>query len=235
MVTHEKTINQCLLHEIDKHQNTIVSLNKQIDEWRTKHKEVEIKKTDIENSHAVLKREYEKSEKEAVKLREEKLALMQDILELKKEVGEYQKKNASMLEEIEFMKQKEFERIQQLDLDDIDLISEFSKLGIREKSKQTNMSKINPLVPKLDLTKVFEWRESQDKIEKKNAIKQHVKEDLDENIELSIRDEYVGTNLDAENYEEPSSIADTFKEYYPQGITIDSSKTISVIRKEKLF
>jgi len=34
-----------------------------------------------------------------------------------------------MLEEIEFLKQKEIERIQQLDLDDIDLVSEISQIG----------------------------------------------------------------------------------------------------------
>lgn len=83
MVTHERTINQCLLNEVDKLQITVVSLKKDIDEWKAKAKELEISKTDITNSHNVIKRELEKSQKEAAKTREEKLALMQDILQLK--------------------------------------------------------------------------------------------------------------------------------------------------------
>ena len=97
------------------------------------------------------------------------------------------------------------------------------------------ISRVNPLVPKLDFTKIFEWRDKQNRIEKENAIKQWVQQELDEDIELSIREEYVGSELDHENYEEPTSIAQTFKRYYPSGGTIDSSKTISVMRKEVLM
>lgn len=34
------------------------------------------------------------------------------------------------------------------------------------------ISRVNPLVPKLDFTKIFEWRDKQNRIEKENAIKQ---------------------------------------------------------------
>lgn len=232
MVTHEQTISQCLLNEIDKHKLTIGNLKKEIDEWRTKHKEVEISKTDIENSFNKLKRESDKNEKEFSKLREEKLKLMQDILEIKKEIGELQSKNESMIEEIQFLKNKEIERIKNLDLDDLDLVSDFSKLGIRLPDNKKSLSRVNPLVPKLDFTKIFEWRENQNKIEREEAIKHQIQQELDEDIELSIRDEYVGSEIDHDLYEEPNSIAEEYLQDYPTGKSIDSNKTISVMRKE---
>ena len=92
MISHEKTINQWLLNEVEKLKNSIIDQKKEIDEWKTKSKELEISKTDLENSNATMKRDIEKWQKESAKIREEKLNLMQDILQLKKSIGEYQEK-----------------------------------------------------------------------------------------------------------------------------------------------
>ena len=54
-----------------------------------------------------------------------------------------------MLEEIEFMKQREIERIQQLDLDDIDLISHSSNIGKANcKHSHYNLNPYSSLRPK---------------------------------------------------------------------------------------
>lgn len=108
------------------------------------------------------------------------------------------------------MKQMEIERIQHLDLDDIDLISRYSEF-VKGRNNFQNGSKPNPLVPMLDFTKIFEWRDKQNELDKEEALKQKIRQQLDEDIELSVREDFIKEDMNAEHYEEPSSIADSYK------------------------
>ena len=143
--------------------------------------------------------------------------------------------NAALLEELEFIKQKEIERIQQLDLDDIDLISRYNEYWNNKDLSNLEKSKPNPLVPKLDFTKIFEWRAKQNAVDQQEAIRHRIREQLDDDIELSIRGGYGENALNAEHYEEPSSLEDTFKKFYPEGETMNSQNTTTLLRKEELF
>ena len=51
---------------------------------------------------------------------------MKKLFYLNKELNNYKTKNSKLVEKLDFLKQKEFDRLQNLELDDIDLISRYS-------------------------------------------------------------------------------------------------------------
>ena len=67
---------------------------------------------------------------------------------------------------------------------------------MRLRNKQA--SKLNPLVPALNLTTIINARDEKNNKELKEALKLKIKEELDDDIELSIRKDFV--NDDLENY-----------------------------------
>ena len=67
---------------------------------------------------------------------------------------------------------------------------------MRLRNKQS--SKLNPLVPALNLTTIINARDEKNNKEHKEALKLKIKEELDDDIELSIRKDFV--NDDLENY-----------------------------------
>ena len=72
-------------------------------------------------------------------------------------------------------------------------------------------------------------------MDEQDAIRLRIREQLDDEIELSIRGGYGEERLNAELYEEPVSLESTFKKYYPEGDTINSQNTTTIIRKEDLY
>jgi len=120
---------------------------------------------------------------------------MQDFDLLNERCQEYEVLNLKMKEKIEAMKRQEIARIQHLDLDDIDLVTPGS-----HRRNEKNASKPNPLIPKLDLTKIFELRDQQNHAEHEQVIRQHIKHELEEEIELSIRDDFLDGHLNPEEY-----------------------------------
>ena len=184
-----------------------------------------------------IEKDFENLQKENLSLADDHSTLKSKIKELEKKQKEMENKNKDMIEEIEFMKQREIERIQQLDLDDIDLISH-SQSNIRRlrRDHHNNISKPNPIVPKLDFTKIFEWRDKQniDEERKKEREYQEDKQEYDEDIPLSYRKDYVGKDINIEEYNSPTSINTQFDKFYPSGSEFHSSKTVSMLRKEEL-
>ena len=92
----------------------------------------------------------------------------------------------------------------------------------------------NPLVPKLDFTKIFELRDKTNLEEKVNKNIEEIKQEYDEDIPLSMRDDFVGQSCDIAGYESPTNIHTQYAKFYPSGSTINSCNTLSVIRKEEL-
>ena len=79
---------------------------------------------DKDSTIKTLKNKIEISQEEFKIQGEENIHLKMKILKIEKEYSELKELNKNMNEDIEFMKQREIERIQQLDLDDIDLVSQ---------------------------------------------------------------------------------------------------------------
>ena len=67
------------------------------------------------------------------------------------------------------------------------------------------------MVPVLDLTTILDARDKLNDKEKKNALKNKIKEELDDDIELSLRKDYVNDEIENYGCKEPSSIATTYK------------------------
>jgi len=159
----------------------------------------------------------EKIEIDLIKIKQRTDGLEQDNTNLNKKITELeiiridlQDKNKDLMEEIEFNKQREIERIQQLDLDDIDIISQSSNYGRPNKVFiGKNVSKPNPLVPKLDFTKIFEWRNKENNQDKKNV--EEVKQEFDEDIQLSHREDFISKDINIEGYQSPTSIESEYK------------------------
>ncbi|CAI2361945.1 unnamed protein product [Moneuplotes crassus] len=170
-----------------------------------------------------------KSQRE--KWQQEKEDFNQKISSLQEETEKMARRNQEMLEEIEFMKQREIERIQQLDLDDIDLISHSSQMQkhkYNEHVNHKNISKPNPLVPKLDFTKIFEQRE---KPNQKAALKETL---YDEDITLSHKSDYVTPALQEGDYQSPSCVGSQYKEYFWEGSPRNTDDSEEVLRREEL-
>jgi chromosome segregation ATPase len=180
-------------------------LNTAVTQEQSKSLKLQNEITSLSTTIAALSNEKDFLMNENDKVTKEKVTLMDEILELKRGSNEMHKNNSAMLEEIEFMKQREIERIQQMDLDDIDLVSQeltFRQFKLEEKHK--NVSKPNPLVPMLDFTKIFEWRDKQNIMDKQDEIRRQVQLNFDEDIELSIREDFDKFNLDQEAYKTQS-------------------------------
>ena len=72
-------------------------------------------------------------EKENSIVRDEKLKLMQDIIDLKQKLAHYENKNVELIEQMEHLKQREIDRLEETDLEDVDLISESTKKRLASK------------------------------------------------------------------------------------------------------
>lgn len=230
----EQSKSHKLNTEITTLKSTLATVTNQLNDYKDRFENLEsLHKSCVDNENKLIK-EIDNLKYENNKITEAKVVLLDDIVTFKKENEELQAKNRSLLEELEFLKQREIERIQQLDLDDIGLISQDSSLSGFPKPNQKNISKPNPLVPKLDFTKIFELRDRENEDEHVKEIRRVIRQELDEEGDLEIRKDFVDPSIDPNNYEEPTSLDSDYKQFYPAGEIMNSSRTISVIRKDEL-
>lgn len=93
--------------------------------------ELEIKLKNKDQQLQDLKKKFSKSlqtiEKENSELREVKIQLMQNVIDLKQKIGAQEFKSMEIMQELESMKQRELDRLEETDLEDVDLISENTK------------------------------------------------------------------------------------------------------------
>ena len=181
-------------------QNMNQLLMKQLNDSEAK---LRIKESEIQDCTKKFNKNIQKLEKENSIIRDEKLKLMQDIIELKQQIGTQENKANQLLEQIESLKQREIDRLEETDLEDVDLISESTKKRLVSKKPP------HPLVPSLDLWKMRKMQE-----EEFNKLR-ILKNDLDENIPF--QDNIILINSHDEEMEEISSISSKFKEMFFPG------------------
>lgn len=141
MLTHEKSLNS--MNQV---------LIKQTNELESK---VKIKDTEMHENNKKYRKTITNLEKDKAELQEEKASLLQRIFQLKEESNFYETKAAKLQKEIDDIRQRELDRLEETDLDDVDLISEASK------KKQKSLKPPHPLVPSLDFDKMRKLQEEE--------------------------------------------------------------------------
>lgn len=213
----EDTINRMKSHEKNL-QNLNKTLTKDIgdlERW-LKSKEDEVRKVREKSD------KYTKSlEKENSDLRDEKLKLMETILELKQEIGQYEIQNIELQEQIEMFKQHEIDRLDETDLEDVDLLSEASK------KKMHTRKPPHPLVPWLNLDKMRDMQE-----EEQNKLR-ILKNELDEDVPF--QKEIVGLGSHDDEVEDRTSIETRYVNDFFQGSSIDSKDEEFELREQDLM
>ena len=114
-----------------------------------------------------------------------------------------------MQKELDSVRDREIERLEDTDLDDVDLISEATK------QKQAKVRPPHPLVPSLDFDKLRKLQE-----EEMNKIK-IIKNELDETVPFE-ENNRIMVDANDEEYEETSSLASIYKKMFEEGTPLNS-------------
>jgi len=120
------------------------------------------------------------------------------------------------------IKQREIERLEDTDLDDVDLISETTK------KKHKNPKPPHPLVPSLDFVKLRKIQE-----EEMNKIR-ILKNELDENIPFE-EENNIKINDNDEDYEDATSLSSQYKPMFEEGSPIDSQSEEALLITQELM
>jgi hypothetical protein len=153
--------------------------------------------SDLENKMKSIKNEMLEIDKETRmtltgileekdKLQEEKTGLLQRLFKLNEETNFYEVKSDKLQKEIDDIRQREIDRLEETDLDDVGLISEATK------KKQNNRKPPHPLVPSLDFDKMRKLQE-----EEANKIK-ILNYELDENVPFEEHNKIIVDDHDEE-------------------------------------
>ena len=213
----EDTINRMKSHEKNfSDLNSTLTKDIQELEKNLKNKEVEIQQLTDKNSKYIKGLEKENSD-----LRDEKLKLMETILELKQEIGQFEIKSIELQEQIEMFKQYEIDRLDETDLEDVDLISEASKKKLVSKKPP------HPLVPCLNLDKMRKLQE--DELNKLRIIKNELDEDI------PFQDDILGVGSHDDEVEDRTSVETQYHEHFYEGSPINSTDQECQIREQDLM
>ena len=119
-------------------------------------------------------------------------------------------------------RQREIDRLEETDLDDVDLISEATK------KKQIVKKPPHPLVPSLDFDKLRRIQE-----EERNKLR-IIKNELDEDIPF---EEHNNVKVDDndEDYEERSIIHSDYKEHFIEGTPMNSQSEETLLITQELM
>lgn len=124
-------------------------------------------------------------------LEKENSDFKQNILNLKKEITKVEKENTKLTEQLDAIRQREIDRLEETDLDDVDLVSENTK------KKQLTKKPPHPLVPSIDLDKMRKMQEEE--LNKMRIIKNELDEDI------PFQDDIIGVGPNDEEAEEYTS------------------------------
>ncbi|CAI2362674.1 unnamed protein product [Moneuplotes crassus] len=154
--------------------------------------------------------------KETVKKCDEKMG------KLKKENTKLKELATELQKELEEIRQKEIERLEDTDLDDVDIISEATK------KKHSSKIPAHPLVPSLDFEKL---RRIQEEEIQKLCI---LKNELDENIPFEESNNIKVSSQDVD-FEESSSLSSQYKACFIPGSTINSQSEEALTKAQELM
>jgi hypothetical protein len=175
IIIHEKNMsdmNQVLVKQVSELQNKLKSLKTEM---------FEIDKETRMTLTGILE--------EKDKLQEEKTSLLQRLFKLNEETNFYEVKSEKLQKEIDGIRQREIDRLEETDLDDVDLISEATK---KKQKDQEDQKPPHPLVPSLDFDKMRKLQE-----EEANKIKIFNYE-LDENVPFEEHNKIIVDDHDEE-------------------------------------
>jgi len=170
---------------------------------------------------AKLQKASQKFEQSSEDLKHQRNELKLRVIELENELGVYEDETDKLKQQLESFKQREIDRLEETDLDDVDLISEATK------KKQVVSKPPHPLVPCLDFDKM---KMQQEEEMKKLMV---LKNELDEDIPFE--DMKIAVNSHDEEFEEPSNLATEFEENMFEGSLINSNSEGEILRNHEMM
>lgn len=204
------------------HEKSLYSMNhlmmKQTSDLEAKLKVKEAEVFELIKKH---KKNLHSLEVENRDLKDEKSKLKQQLTHLQKELENYENKAKQLQTELDSLKQREIDRLEETDLDDVDLISENTKKKNHEKKPP------HPLVPSLDFDKMRKLQEEE--IHKMRVIKH----ELDETVPFL--DNIICIDAHDEEFEDASSIDSQYKNMFYTGSEINSQSSRLVKREQELM
>jgi small-conductance mechanosensitive channel len=171
-----------------------------------------------ESELSEMTKKFKKSTQQLEKVNKD---LKNDMSKLNHEVSILKAKNQELQDQLESIKQREIDRLEDTDLEDVDLVSESTK------RKEIKRQPPHPLVPSLDLEKMRKMQEEE--LNKMIVLKN----ELDEDIPFEKNDIFL--NSRDEEFEDPSSIATEYMSKFNSGSVLDSQSEEELFRTNELM